>query len=271
MESGPLFARVRVCSTYGASAMTTDWILYAGSRTLEADVTLDWHEQRKLLKLSFPVNVSDPQATWEIPYGHVSRPPEGHEEPGHRWIDLTGRQGQAAYGLAVLNDAKYGYSVTGNDLRVSVVRAPLYGHRSRQPVKPEVDYDWQNQGRQTLRLLLIPHAGDWRDAGLPRAAEELTAPIPIIHQGIHPGSRSQADSFFSVDASNIVVSAVKQAESNGDLILRCFETGGRETEATLDLRFLKRQWTGMFRPSEIKTLRIHCQTGTIRQVNALEE
>ena len=92
MESGPLLGRVRVRTTYGDSTLTTDWILFADSRTLEARLVLDWHEQRKMLKLSFPVDVSDPKATWEIPYGHVSRAPEGDEEPGHRWIDLTGQE-----------------------------------------------------------------------------------------------------------------------------------------------------------------------------------
>ena len=149
--------------------------------------------------------------------------------------------------------------------------SPLYGHRSRGPVKPDPEYDWQNQGRQTLRFLLVPHAGSWQDAGIARAAEELTAPVPIIPQGIHPGSRPQTDSFLSVDAPNVVVSALKLAETDDDLIVRCFETDGRETEATLDFTFLQKSWSGIFRPSEIKTLRIQTQTGAIREVNALED
>ncbi len=271
VENGPLLATIRVRATYGSSRLTTDWTLHAGTRTLEARVVLDWHEQQKMLKLSFPVDAAEPRANWEIPYGHVSRPSNGDEQPGHRWIDVTGRRGEGEYGLAVVNDAKYGYSVNGNDMRVSIVRSPLYGHRSSQRIDPETDYDWQNQGRQSFRMLLIPHTGSWQDAGVARAAEELTAPLPIILQGIHPGSRPQADSFLSIDAANIIVSAVKQSESGADLVFRCRETAGRPATVTLDVRFAKRKWSGTFRPNEIKTLRFDMGTGVIREVNVLEE
>jgi alpha-mannosidase len=75
----------------------------------------------------------------------------------------------------------------------------------------------------------------------------------------------------AVDAPNIVVSAIKQAEDNDDLIFRCYETAGRAATASLDLRFAQRKWTGNFRPSEIKTLRFNVRSGAIREVNALEE
>ena len=202
LDNGPLFSSLRVRSTYGDSTLTTDWILYAGSTMLEARVTLDWSEKQRMLKFCFPVDVTNPQATWEIPYGHVSRAPTGGEEPGQRWIDLSGQRGDGTYGFAVINDAKYGYSVTANDLRVSIVRSPLYGHRSRQKIDPNKEYNWQNQGRQTFRMLLIPHTGTWRNAGIVRIAEEFCTPLPIILQGIHPGSRPQADSLLGADNPN---------------------------------------------------------------------
>ncbi len=47
LENGPVQAMLRVRTTYGASSLQTDWVLYAGSRTLEARVTVDWHEHRR--------------------------------------------------------------------------------------------------------------------------------------------------------------------------------------------------------------------------------
>ena len=74
-----------------------------------------------------------------------------------------------------------------------------------------------------------------------------------------------------MDAPNIIVSAVKKQEQGNDLILRCFETAGRATSASIDLRFAKRRWTGQFRASEIKTLRFNPSSGEFREVSALEE
>lgn len=269
LENGPVRASVRVESHWGQSAMTADWLLYSDSRTVEARVTLDWHEQRKMLKLSFPVDVAAPRPTYEIAYGTIVRDTSGDEEPGQRWLDLTASDN--AYGLAVINDAKYGYSVSGSDMRISVVRGAPFAHHDPHVLDPNADHEWQDQGRQTFRLLLAPHRGSWQEAGLPRMAEEFTTPVPIIYQGIHPGSRPATDSFLSVDASNIIVSVVKKQEQGDDLIIRCYETAGRATSASIDLRFAKRRWTGQFRPSEIKTLRFTPSTGEFREVSALEE
>jgi alpha-mannosidase len=266
LENGPVRGRVRVYTTYGNSSLATDWVLYAGARQLEARVALDWHEHQKILKFSFPVDAASPRPTYEVPYGHMAREANGAEDPGQRWIDVSGPD----YGLAVINDAKYGYSVQGNDMRISIVRGAPYAHHIPHVVDPNSDVLWMDQGRQTFRMLLAPHRGSWDAAGVPRIAEEFTAPVPVVYQGIHPGSRPASDSFLAIDAPNVIVSAIKQAEDSNDLILRCYETAGRAATANIDLRFAKRKWTGSFRPSEIKTLRMNARTGQIREVNALE-
>jgi len=270
LENGPLRATIRVRSHYGASSLETDWSLYAAARTIEARVALDWHEHLKILKFSFPVDVQNPQPTYEIAYGYKVRNSQGDEDPGQRWIDVTGERGGSKYGLAVINDAKYGYSVRGGDLRISIVRSPVYAQFERE-LKPDGEYLWEDQGRQTFRMLLVPHATGWREAGIVHMAEEFTSPVPVLYQGIHPGSRPGSASFLSVDVPNVVVSAVKKAEEGEDIIVRYYETEGRATTATLNLGIVNRQWTGTFRALEIKTLRVPRAGGGIREVNALEQ
>ncbi|HUB34360.1 MAG TPA: glycoside hydrolase family 38 C-terminal domain-containing protein [Bryobacteraceae bacterium] len=268
VEAGPLRADVRVRSRYGASTLTTDWLLYAGSPAVEARVTLDWHEHSKMLKLSFPVDVPEPHATYEIAYGNIVRPPNGDEEPGQRWIDMSGG---GDYGLAVVNDAKYGYSALANDMRISIVRGAPFAHHIPHKLDPAADHIWQDQGVQTFRLLLVPHRGAWQDAGIQRAAEEFTTPVPVVYQGIHRGSRPQAASFLSVSAPDIVITAIKKAEESNDLIVRCYETAGHAGTASIGFDFAGKRWSGTFRAYEIKTLRMDARTGAIREVNLLEE
>ena len=271
VESGPLRSRVQVRSTYDQSTLFTDWILYAHSRVLEARIALDWHEHRRMLKLCFPVAVRNPQSTYEIAFGNIVRPVNGDENPGQRWIDVTGQGSHRQYGLAVINDAKYGYSVLGSDMCVSVVRGAAYANHQPKVLEPNLEHMWQDQGVQTFRLLLVPHAGDWREARLPRKTEEFLSPVPIIYQGIHPGTRPGSDSFLQVDPPNIVVSAIKKSEDGNDLIVRCYETEGRATNAVIMLKYGGRQWTGRFAPYEIKTIRVSPRSGSMTQVNALEE
>lgn len=273
LENGPLRARVRVYTTYGISSLTTDWLLYRGARSVEARVALDWHEHLKMLKFSYPIDVQETVAVYEIPYGHISRKTDGLENPGQRWLDVRGKKGEETYGLATINDAKYGYSVRDSDLRISVVRGVVYAWEEPQvgKLKPGIEYQWQDQGLQTFRILLLPHAGNWQNAAMARAAEEFTTIVPVISQGIHSGSRPEAASYLSVDVPNVVVSVVKKVEGRDDLIIRCYETAGQATAATLNVVFAKQRWTGKFRSSEIKTLLVPSSGGEITEVDALED
>jgi alpha-mannosidase len=271
LESGPLRAVLRVHSAWGNSTLTTDWILYAGSRNLQSRVSLDWHEHMKMLKFSYPVDVQNPKSTYEIAYGAIVKATDNEENPGQRWIDVDGDHAGSTYGLAVINNAKYGYSVDGSDERISIARGAVFANHMPAKILPEKDYIWQDQGVQTFEVTLVPHAGVWQDTNIVHQAEEMMAPPVIIYQGIHPGSRPLTDSFLSVDAPDVVISAIKQAEDGDDTIVRLYETAGRESTAHVDLKFANAKWTGTFHPFEIKTIRINAKTSAISEVNILEQ
>jgi len=270
-ENGPLRATIRTITTYGASTLTIDWTLWAGSGNLEAMVTLDWHEHLKMVKFSFPVNVESPVATYETPYGHIVRATNGDEDPGQRWIDLSGRNNGNAIGLAVINDAKYGYSVHGNDMRITVARSAVYAHHIPRKLDMKSEHLWMDQGMQTFRMLIVPHRDTWQKSGIARIAEEFMSPPLVIYQGIHPGKMPRSQSFMAIDAPNVILSVIKQAEIGEDIIIRCVETSGLPATAGIDLRFIDRKWSGTFRPFEIKTLHMNRNTGEIREVDFLEE
>jgi len=271
LEKGRLRAKIRVKTTYGDSSLTIDWMLSAGSRLLSAEVKLDWHEHLKMLKFSFPIDIDTPVATYETPYGNIQRPVNGDEEPGQRWIDITGNTKGMVYGLTVINDAKYGYNVPGNDLRISVARSAVYAHHNPKVLDMNAEHIWQDQGIQTFRMLVVPHTDTWEKCNIARIAEEFISPPLIIYQGIHGGTMPKSASFLSSHSENVVISAVKLAEEGDDIILRCVETSGLTVDAALVLGFAGKNWKGSFRSYEIKTLRMNRQTGNIREVNLLEE
>ena len=271
LENGPLRATIRAVSYYGSSVLTIDWMLYAGSRNLEAKVTLDWHEHLKMLKFSFPVNTGSPVATYETPYGYMVRDANGNEDPGQRWIDVTGEWNGITCGLTVINDAKYGYDIRESDMRVSVARSAVYAHHNPTVLDMNAAHLWMDQGIQTFRMMLVPHLGTWKENKIPRLAEEFCAQPVVIYQGIHGGSMPKSGSFLAVDTPHVIASAVKQSEDGDDLIVRCVEVAGQPTSATLDLVFAGRKWKGSFSPFEIKSLRIVKKSGEVKEVNLLEE
>jgi alpha-mannosidase len=171
----------------------------------------------------------------------------------------------------VINDAKYGYSVDGNDMRISVIRSAVYAHHNPRVLDMKAEHIWQDQGIHTFRMQLVPHNGTWQESNIVRKAEEFMSPAVVIYQGIHGGSMPKAGSFMSIDNDKIVITAIKKSEEGDDLIIRCVETSGIETSATIDLTFINRKWNGNFKPCEIKSLRLNYKTRDIKEVNLLEE
>ena len=259
LERGPVKSVVRVIGVYGASRLIQDFTLYQTLPQIDVRVTVDWHEHFKLLKLRFPLNLAAPTATYEIPYGHIVRPPDGEEEPGHSWVDVSGTLPgtEIAYGVSVLNDGKYSFSVDWTVLGMTVLRSPIYAHHKPFVPDPEEEYTFIDQGIQHFAYALLPHAGDWKEAQTVQRAAELNQPPLVLKETAHPwGTLPQRAAFVAVTPENVVVSVLKQAEDGDALVLRCYETHNVATAATIRLPRWARTIQATFGPSEIKTFRI---------------
>ncbi|TFG71238.1 MAG: alpha-mannosidase, partial [Anaerolineales bacterium] len=274
LEQGTVKTTLRISSIYGKSQLTQDFTLYNAIPRIDVRVTVDWHERFKVLKLCFPLNVSDPVATYEIPYGHTVRPSHGDEEPAQSWVDVSGIHSELGvpYGLSLLNDGKYSFSSEGTELRLTVLRSPIYAHHQPYEPDPEGIYTFMDQGLQTFTYALLPHTGTWKDAQTVQHAAEINQPAFIIKETYHPWAHlPQTGALLSVIPENIVITAVKLAEDNDDLIIRCFETQNIPVEARITIYGRTESIAVYFAPCEIKTLRIPADRfSPVKEDNLLE-
>ena len=202
-----------------ASSMTQRVRLDAGSGRLEFHTRVDWHENNKMLKVAFPVDVRAMNATYEMQFGHVERPTHYNssvdlarfEVPGHRWVDLS----EHGFGVSLLTDCKYGYHTLGNTMHITLLRSP------KSP-DPEAD-----MGQHEFAYAIFPHAGTWQDAGLVAEATHFNVPVAWVR------SNSPPHSLFAVDDSNLVLDTVKLAEDGDALVLRLYEAHGARGVARL--------------------------------------
>ncbi len=224
-ESGPLRAGVRLIRNFGKSRIEQQIVLRAGSARIDFVTEVDWQESQKLLKVAFPVDIRSARATYEIQYGHLERPTHMNtswdmarfEVCAQKWADLS----EAGYGVALLNDCKYGYDIQGNVMRLSLLRAPI----SPDPVA--------DRGRQIFTYALLPHPGDVREGGVIAEAYALNVPLQIQEIKPRAGSLPASQSFFSVNRPGTVIESIKVAEEGCDLIVRLYESEGSRGPASL--------------------------------------
>ncbi len=258
VESGPVRAILRVESRHGESRLTEDYVLAAADGALEVRVILDWREPSRLLKLRYPTRLDAPSATYEIPYGTIERPAIGEEEPGQRWIDLSGSLpgDRGVFGLAVLNDSKYAFDAVDGSIGLTAVRSPIYAHHEPAVPRSGVRYSYQDLGIQRFRLALVPHAGRWSEAGLTRRAAVLNQPPQTLLESFHAGPLPPVASYAAVEPDNVVLAALKLAEDGDGLIARIVETCGRPAAARVRLHAWEREIDLEIGPYEIRTLRV---------------
>jgi len=261
VESGPVRAVVRVTSLFRRTSFTQDIILYRHMRRVDFKVSADWQERNVMIKASFPLDLRDPRAEFEIPFGTISRPVGGAEVPALRWADASDGEG----GAALLNDGRYGYDVKGGVLRISVIRG------ATNP-DPEAD-----RGRHEFGYALVPHGGDWKEGQVVRRGYEFNNPLLAREAMAHSGDLPASKSFVRVGPENVVLTAMKMASGYNDrnIIVRLVEMEGRKTEAVIDWPWPVQAWetdlierplkkiTGEgtplrvpLEPYEIKTIRI---------------
>ncbi|NGZ74454.1 alpha-mannosidase [Saccharibacillus alkalitolerans] len=228
---GPLFAALRLTWRYMDSAVVQDVRVYAGSRRIDFETAVDWHERHQLLKVAFPVAVRAVEATYDIQFGNVKRPTHWNtswdyarfETVGHQWADLSER----GYGVSLLNDCKYGYDIKENVMRLTLI-------------KSATDPDWDaDQGEHRFTYSLLPHVGDWAEGRTAEEAWMLNNPLRAV-PGLHAGGEGR--SLIRTDSDALAVDAVKGAEDGDGFIVRLHEYTGRRVRARLASDYGVRSW-----------------------------
>jgi alpha-mannosidase len=224
VEAGPLRGAVRVRRAWRDSTIEQTYRLLAGSRRLDIATRIDWHERQTYLQARFPLAVHSHEATYETLYGVTRRPTHRntswdashYEVSGHRFADLS----EPDYGVALLNDAKYGYSAHGNLLTLSLLRSPLY---------PDPGAD---EGNHAFTYSLFPHPGDWTEGNVVGEAFALNSPL-IAVPAAGSGPQGGSDHLLDLDGLPLSLGSLKRAEDGEGIILRLHEPHGNRGRATL--------------------------------------
>ena len=271
LECGPVRAVVLVERKFLHSVIRQYITAYAELDRIDIRNEIDWDDSYLLLKADFPVDVNAVKATFDIQFGNIERVTHENtlwdfaqfESCAHKWADLSDN----SFGLAVLNDCKYGYSAKDGHIALTLLR-------SANDPQPKQDCT-----HHTFTYSLYPHAGP---AAISRVVQEgysLNCPLYTMFRNAQKGAWPERFSLACVDADNIILETVKRAEDSDALILRLYETWNRATDCSIRfgrLMEMAAQCDMMeeneallqvegnrlrlhFRPFEIKTLKVRLE------------
>lgn len=249
-----------VKTTISLAAATEDQPSY-----VEFHSEVEWNENMKFLKVEFPVDITNTEASYETQYGMIKRPTHYNtryvpklcqlhpmnfvlissswdmakfEVCCHKWADLS----ENGYGVSVLNDSKYGFATCGNLMRLSLLRAPK---------APDAHAD---MGRHHIRYAIVPHSGPL-DARIIRAGYNFNHPL-VLEATARPENASVFTSISLGGSPSLILDAVKRGEDDEDvsqdnlprrpgksIILRIYESLGGKSRGTIRTKFpVKEVW-----------------------------
>ncbi|WVQ95701.1 hypothetical protein IAU59_002800 [Kwoniella sp. CBS 9459] len=270
-EEGPLRATLGTTLQVGQSRIEVNITMDAVGASVKEDArslvrfdaVVDWREKHRFLKFELPLDIYSDFATYDTQFGTVARPTHRNtswdaakfEVCGHKFADLS----EYGYGVAILNDCKYGYATQGNIMRLSLLRAPT---------QPDADCD---MGTHTFAFAIYPHVGTFVESDVAKVAYAFNSPMHLrysqqpIDIALEPLALSCP---FKVDgAPNIMLETIKRGEDDDffadhkekTIILRLYEHLGGHARPTLKvngLSVVKAELVNLLE-DHVETLKIH--------------
>jgi alpha-mannosidase len=268
IEKGPVRTIIQIKKTYLKSTIIQMVTMYSQINRIDFHTKIDWKEKQAFVKAAFPVEINSDKATYDIQFGNVERPTHWNtswdlakfEVCAHKWADLS----EGGYGVALLNDCKYGYDIKDSVMRLSLLKSAIFPNPDADKELHEFTYS------------IYPHAGNFKEAKVDQMAYRVNCPVYCLLQKPHEGLLPEKLSFISVDQSNIFLDTIKKSESGKEYIIRMYENHNQLTKACCtsyhnfrsitecdllennisEVEYQDNQFEFMIKPFEIKTFKI---------------
>jgi alpha-mannosidase len=228
-EEGPHFIKILFQWKYNKTTIDQHLVLYHHSHRIDFETRVDWQEREKFMKVAFPVDVRSTTARYDIQFGNVERSTHNStswdfakfEVVGHQWADLS----EKGFGVALLNNGKYGYDIKNNVMRLSLLKAANH---------PDPLAD---KGIHHFTYALLVHEEEWYKCQLLQEAWDLNNPMKAIS-----GNMATCKPYIDLLKENCLIDAIKKSEYDNRIIVRLHEPYGGKASTDMKLNFPHKHW-----------------------------
>jgi len=207
----------------------SSWITLArGAKRLDIVTRLKNSIKDHRLRVLFPSGINA-EFSWAGGQFDVLKRPvksvykDGYAEPKvvthpqYSFVDIS----DGKSGIAILSKGLTEYEVIDNSKRtiaLTLIRSfeKICGTPSRE-----------NTGGQCLREFefrysIYPHTGDYQEGNVFQEARDYNIPFEITQSARYDNDKKNSRSFFAIEPSSLILSALKKSENRGTVILRFF-------------------------------------------------
>ncbi len=247
---------VRYILTYHQSEMMVDYILENHSDQLKINMKIRNGEKQKLISMNIPVAAGKPRVWNETGFlaeNKVDYRDENTENYQHRFADIEDEN--EGNGLAVINNGIYAFMQKENEYRLILLRNSSFARGGRGELPDNLEGGFMNQSTFDFQISLLAHTESVNKKRLFEEADFMQMPVVCLADSLHPGeevTRQKALVDFTME--NVQVSCLKEAaDGSGEMVLRFFETEGKDGRITVVQQDEEKEFT--VAPYEIITIR----------------
>lgn len=211
---------------YCHSKIRQEVTILGNRKQVDFKTEIEWNEPHQILKAHFPFALRARTARYDIQYGSIARPTTQNdpwqsakfEVCAHKWSDMS----EHSYGVALLNDGKYGYGAHENELSLTLIKGGAYPNPNASKVIPAFTYS------------LLPHVGEYQEGMVIEAGALLNRPLKMVE--VQKEFIKEASySLFSMKEKGVYIEHIKQTEDRNSYLFRIVEEYGDHHSFTLKL------------------------------------
>lgn len=221
--SGPIQSHIEFTLKIGKSEISQKAILPADSKMLVFETVIEWREKRRILRVGFNTPASSTEAAFDIQYAFIKRPTYKNTSWDHARFEVAGQRyadiSDHSYGVALINDCKYGHAVKENMIDLALLRSTS---------DPDHSADI---GSHLIRYAYLLHKGTLVESDVMACAAMLNRPA-----GVFGRFESDADSMFChiAESDGVTLEVMKKGEKENCRIIRLVECNGKSSKAVLE-------------------------------------
>jgi alpha-mannosidase len=253
VSSGPVRDVYKFTKEINHVTVEQQVILYKTIKRIDVHIELKGFdgERYREFRLAFPVNQAKSEVAYEVPMGVVrigqdeiagaagfskqsqiySTPcAQVHPREVQDWFSAS----DGKTGITISSDvAVFDWiDPTSNPAGYAILQPVLLA--SRKSCHGEGNYYLQ-PGDHSYNFSIYSHAGDWKNGY--RLGTQSNQPLKVvtIKPGKDNGAMPESMSFVSVENSNLVLSTIKKCDDDNQVIVRCYEMEGKDSEAKISV------------------------------------